>query len=728
MAETRILVYDHSRGTTRAARPSSMPTPAPQAAARQSSSATETPAASSNAFIFHRRGKHSTVTLSTSTVHGHLAHGSSALVRAIDPCNALTIPAPVVESPKACYRISSLADPSTEDDASRSIRATPTSSGLAEPAFAPPAARCEELPEASYSPTTTPLSARAWPRAAAEAESLLGHTTPGRKLRAGANGQSSHPRNVIDDSEVIPACPAMAVSPGSHPDTPAAAPRSAPRARSASPPLDEQGSCLASCSQLGEGDESFITPRGDRECATECAPATVAELKQRALLGLPTPSPPQRAHSVIPSEVYAGASPPTSHRDAVGASPEPCTLARTGCLQAGLIRQDTPPATYVPELFEHARQAALADADGSQGTEVEGALPVRLRGCGRGNSFSDAHLAGWLGGADESDDDNAAVVPGRVSALHAALRAHSVLSTERALDRESTDDAAQRDSGSSVLSTQSQTMRSAQPHREGSYPVELPVRAPARPRPLDTDASPEARTPTRTPLRRGLHSGPLQGMPSPVPQLPGGGTPEICEIDPWDEDSRVCSPTSNATYESEAGPLLAGSSAAQSLQWRDNAWTGSTWRGRSAALDDGGGSGASGRQACVLCALPTDTPAGLLFGLLLPLILGWHVVLEDSGVSGNRDDAVVHGTWEAMQEHAAALHGIFMSVAHCDAVTRGAMGALASSGAAASAVTPFSLAKLRVCAIFGPCLTPPVAQSLFASMQPFGLRCVSCMR
>jgi hypothetical protein len=211
---------------------------------------------------------------------------------------------------------------------------------------------------------------------------------------------------------------------------------------------------------------------------------------------------------------------------------------------------------------------------------------------------------------------------------------------------------------------------------------------------------------------------------------PVGVSPCVCEINPWDDDDEDSEglralggeQEEALSQESFGGPVMGGGASfgEQSLPWRDNAWTGSTWR------PEGAGSclSASSWQPRVLCALPTATPAGLLFGLLTPLLLGWHIVLENPGFCPGSGGETLEGAWLALQEHGAALDGLLLTAAHCDVLTRCAMEECSSlEGPWSKATGPLlSLAALRSCAIFGPCLTPPVAQSFLAALQPFGLR------
>ena len=143
------------------------------------------------------------------------------------------------------------------------------------------------------------------------------------------------------------------------------------------------------------------------------------------------------------------------------------------------------------------------------------------------------------------------------------------------------------------------------------------------------------------------------------------------------------------------------------------------------------------RQPQLLCALPADTPARLLFGLLLPLSMGWHVTLG----AAPSDDSQGEKLWNVLcgdgagagvntPEATVPYDACYIASAACDMLTRRALEALggrssSAGGVGGSAAFSAALSKLAVCALFGPSATPGTVQSFVASMLPFGLRCVS---
>jgi hypothetical protein len=149
-----------------------------------------------------------------------------------------------------------------------------------------------------------------------------------------------------------------------------------------------------------------------------------------------------------------------------------------------------------------------------------------------------------------------------------------------------------------------------------------------------------------------------------------------------------------------------------------------------------GAAGSSMRQPHLLCALPADTPARLLFGLLLPLSMGWHITLGAAPVQDSQGDLLwntllgVGVGGEALAPDATVPYdACYMASAACDTLTRHALQALgrgssAAGGVGCSATFSATLSKLSVCALFGPSATPATVQSFVASMLPFGLRCV----
>jgi hypothetical protein len=657
------------------------------------------------------------VTLTVGAVHGHLAHGMPALVRAIDPASAHVLPLPASETPRA-GEYAPAHQPLWHSAGRNSIRASPASTRVG-PAYSTP---LEDAPcstprpaASSYTPPGSPFDDACWPQddSVMCVEPERSRSDQKLQSRGSGDGPSLSAWQVhaaADDSEVIPACPCMPL-----PEDSSAPPVRPARASDAPIQRSQLNSIMngGMPAYSGEGD-SCTTPRAEGEiCTDNCVPTNVAEKKRRALLALPSPSKPSRAQSVIPSRVYAATSPPGSQGEgsSLGASPEPCTVARAGHVSAGLIREDTPPPTYVPALVGEMQSQSAASSEASllpRAPNAEGP-PLRMRGTARLSLALDA--SDGSSRFERSASPHNADVPLRLSAFHASIRSRGLLAGTSPSGYAYLHGATSAEAAySSELSTQSQGMRSTERWQRGSSAELTPLDSG---RPLPEWHTPDGKTP-KLDWRSQLH-----GVPSPVPKLPGGASPAICEIDPCNEDSRACSEEAHSAM-SGRGPLApAGSSAAQSLQWRENAWTGSTWR---SLPIDAGTSGASGRQPAVLCALPTDTPAGLLFGLLLPLALGWHVVVEDCGFGGHRADSKTEAAWLAACEHAPALHGLLMSAAHCDVFTRGAM---AASGIDDVALPSF--AAVRACAIFGPCLTPPVAQSFFASMQPCGLQCASML-
>lgn len=174
----------------------------------------------------------------------------------------------------------------------------------------------------------------------------------------------------------------------------------------------------------------------------------------------------------------------------------------------------------------------------------------------------------------------------------------------------------------------------------------------------------------------------------------------------------------------------------QSLAWKTGAWSDSAREDCVDGLGEvrstieswqSGISGvccATGRQPRLLSALPADTPAALLFGLLLPLSMGWHITLPQA--RGSCGEVV----WGALfQAPNRTFDAVFMPSACCDELTRLAIEAL--GGKAPSECVPGAtalgapLATLAACAMFGPSVTPGAVQSFVASMQPFGLRCAA---
>lgn len=176
---------------------------------------------------------------------------------------------------------------------------------------------------------------------------------------------------------------------------------------------------------------------------------------------------------------------------------------------------------------------------------------------------------------------------------------------------------------------------------------------------------------------------------------------------------------------------------AQSLAWKTGAWS------ESAKDDDGlplgevrstieswqsgisGACCAAGRQPRLMSALPADTPAALLFGVLLPLSMGWHVTLPQQ--KGHRGDVV----WKALfRDPEKPFDAVFMASACCDELTRLAIEALGGKAPSecvqGATALGAPLAALTSCALFGPAVTPGTVQSFVASMQPFGLRCAHC--
>lgn len=174
----------------------------------------------------------------------------------------------------------------------------------------------------------------------------------------------------------------------------------------------------------------------------------------------------------------------------------------------------------------------------------------------------------------------------------------------------------------------------------------------------------------------------------------------------------------------------------QSLAWKTGAWSDSVKEDDGAALSEvrstieswqsgiSGACCAAGRQPRLLSALPPDTPAALLFGLLLPLSMGWQVALPQQ--KGPCGDVV----WkELFRDPAQPFDAVFMPSACCDELTRlsiEALGGKAPSECVQGATALGApLATLAACALFGPAVTPGTVQSFVASMQPFGLRYAS---
>jgi hypothetical protein len=140
------------------------------------------------------------------------------------------------------------------------------------------------------------------------------------------------------------------------------------------------------------------------------------------------------------------------------------------------------------------------------------------------------------------------------------------------------------------------------------------------------------------------------------------------------------------------------------------------------------------RQPHLLCALPADTPACLLFGLLLPLSMGWHVTLGAAPVDDTHGDLlwnVLCGECSTASSNApeatVPYDACYIASAACDILTRRTLEVLggracSAGGVGGSAAFSAALSKLAVCALFGPSATPATVQSFVASMLPFGLR------
>lgn len=173
---------------------------------------------------------------------------------------------------------------------------------------------------------------------------------------------------------------------------------------------------------------------------------------------------------------------------------------------------------------------------------------------------------------------------------------------------------------------------------------------------------------------------------------------------------------------------------AQSLAWKTGAWSDSVKDDDGLPLGEvrstieswqsgiSGACCAAGRQPRLLSALPPDTPAALLFGVLLPLSMGWHVTLPQQ--RGPCGDVV----WKALfRDPAKPFDAVFMPSACCDELTRLAIEALGGKAPSecvqGATALGAPLAALTACALFGPAVTPGTVQSFVASMQPFGLRC-----
>jgi hypothetical protein len=734
MIGTTVLVYHHDTGTTTAA-----PHPAasvdgkfisPPDADADRAPATLTGVKPSlpphahpsyahtstdPAFMFHRRGKHSTLSMSSASMHAYLSHGGAPLVRGIDPPNA-AIFAPPLDASKACFRIPSAPRLAHDSESNpQSIRASPTSSNERSSFFR---AHQSHVPLACSSSDDR-------------------HALPGSMvLHPHTIGAPPTRRTAADacNTEVLSVCPCASPTPEPLPTSPVT-------------------TICASSNYSGGGTERAPLPNpgvsapasadGDVD-DTAFAATSVAELKQRSLLDLPSPTPPQRCFSVIPSELYAE-SPPASE-GATAVAQEPRTVARAGRVLSGLIRRDTPPPTEVPALLDES-SCLSPQLDADDGASSSTNMPPlggcsNCSGCGAGLGHGHEHVCG----VEEPD------------ALQASL--HTLPDPEVSGDVLLPPCALRHLHDAHALNMSGHCIRAAaEPVEElGGVPTSWAAQSwgfkhalggPDEGDNCNVPQSDEYGRQLSSKMLGDVHSVGVGGVPdseaaSGPHQQPARIGPYICEIDPWDDGSQVLG--SDGSEESGCGPLPGGSAGDMSLQWQENAWTGSTWRGR--GLQQGGGScgsgmdplpsvsgGSSGRQLTVLSALPTDTPAGLLFGVLMPLMLGWHIVLEDSGfgggVSGPAEGTRHNGVWAAAAEYAPVLDGILMSVSHCDAFMRGAMEALTrgeSEAEEAANSAPFSLARVRACAIFGPCLTPPVAQSFVAAMQPFGLRCALPVR
>eukprot|EP00892_Ulva_mutabilis_P006300 jgi/Ulvmu1/4041/UM019_0018.1 len=172
---------------------------------------------------------------------------------------------------------------------------------------------------------------------------------------------------------------------------------------------------------------------------------------------------------------------------------------------------------------------------------------------------------------------------------------------------------------------------------------------------------------------------------------------------------------------------------AHSLAWKTDAWSDSVREDGGPRISEvrstieswqSGISGAccgSGRQPRLLSALPADTPAALLFGLLLPLSMGWHITLPCE------ERSCGEVLWKALfRDPARTFDAVFMPSACCDELTRLAIEALGGKAPSecvqGATALGAPLATLAACAMFGPAVTPGAVQSFVASMQPFGLR------
>ena len=686
------------------------------------------------AFKFHRRGRHAVVSMPRAAVQVHLQHGMPALVRAIDPVGAQSLltdacdivaagsgaRTPVCDAVPLTAGSIRASRPSTGDAATEPCKSTsPEASAVYVPPFPP-----HPFTSASEGQGGE-IEAALQPASIAERKRLVG------SLYGGSAPNSSRTRNGIEVSEVIPACPGAPMSASSRADSPApttlacaqvvrdidselhaalaaeapsscdgcdgVVPQQAATRRSA----DAQLTAPVSCSVDTQDRFLQYAATQHSEGAWRARSASDSRRKEHALHELASSSP-RREHSVIPSRIYASVSAPGSQEQA-SVSADPCVVANAGIVPHTAAETNAYDAALASKLDAAAHSATSAET--SPRTP-----PARIRG----NAPTPA--------VHDCLSPRAAQTSTKLSAFHASLRSRGLL-----LDAESPHEAAHE---ASVLSTRSQSIHSRE-RRPRSNSGDLSAQRGAS----NSRHLTEWHTPHASPVPRDFSSvcaSLLSPMPSPVPKLPGGASPAICEIDPWEDDSAPASPCDAMSAESGQGPLgPAGSSAAQSLQWRDNAWTGSSWQGRSHAAA-GSADGASGRRPTVLCALPTDTPAGLIFGLLLPLTLGWHVVLQDPGFGGHRGActsqsgaAGVDIVWHAVREHAPALQGILMCAAHCDALTRGALSqASACGGVLERERLAAMLAGVRACGIFGPCVTPPAVQSFSAALQPLGLRCV----
>ena len=155
------------------------------------------------------------------------------------------------------------------------------------------------------------------------------------------------------------------------------------------------------------------------------------------------------------------------------------------------------------------------------------------------------------------------------------------------------------------------------------------------------------------------------------------------------------------------------------------------------------GSGLPG-QVRVMSSLPVDVPCGVVFGLLMPLMHGWHVRLARD-VAGESPSA--ESLWLEVLECASVgqLDAVFVRSVETDELTRSALehswalereasgdavraklggSPVWKAGLGVGCHTPGALSNVSIFAMFGPCLSPGSAQALLTALAPHGLRSV----